>query len=322
MTITADFEGADGAPLITVGITCFNAQETITRAVTGALSQAWPNYEILIVDDHSTDSSWHILNRLARENPTLRILRHERNLGFPGALNTLVQNARGELIAFFDDDDESIPTRLLAQYKRLMDYETKTGAELVLCYSSRNVVRVGESAIHHIARPIGHRAPEPYGPIVADYILGVPAKNSHCWGAGIFGSCTLMARRETFRRVGPFDTTFRRAAEMDFAVRAALYNAHFISVEEPLITQFKTVSTDKSVEINFEYWLRLKKKYKSHLSLRHSYLGALALHRMRVHKARGNIARVGFWTVLALICLPLRLSCQRIFSRIMRRNHA
>ena len=44
-------------PLITVGITCFNAEDTIARAVTSAFKQNWPNLEIVIVDDCSSDSS-------------------------------------------------------------------------------------------------------------------------------------------------------------------------------------------------------------------------------------------------------------------------
>ena len=47
-------------PLTTVGITCFNAEGTIERAIGSALAQTWPNLEILIVDDCSTDSSAEI----------------------------------------------------------------------------------------------------------------------------------------------------------------------------------------------------------------------------------------------------------------------
>ena len=48
-------------PLITIGITCYNAEKTIRRAVDSALSQDWPNYEVIVVDDGSTDNSLKIL---------------------------------------------------------------------------------------------------------------------------------------------------------------------------------------------------------------------------------------------------------------------
>ena len=44
-------------PLITIGITCFNAEKTIERALLSAINQDWPNFEIIVVDDASTDSS-------------------------------------------------------------------------------------------------------------------------------------------------------------------------------------------------------------------------------------------------------------------------
>lgn len=127
-----------------------------------------------------------------------------------------------------------------------------------------------------------------------------------------------MSRKSTFVAVGPFDTAFRRAAEMDFAVRAALCDTHFISVERPLITQFKTASSDKSLEINFDYWLQLKKKHKQHLSSRRAYWAALALHGVNLQKARGNRAKAFGWVILALVCMPVRLSYNRVIQRLRR----
>lgn len=303
-------------PLVTIGLTCFNAHDTITRAVRSAVAQNWPNIEILIVDDNSSDNSWKVLTQLANEHPEVRLIRHEHNCALAGALNTIIQNARGEFISFFDDDDESCPERISEQFERIREYEETTGAQLVLCYSSRSVIRVGESRVCQVALPIGHRAPEPHGPIVADFIMGIPPRNDFCWGTGILGSCTLMARRSTFASVGPFDTTFRRATEMDFAVRAALRDTHFISVERPLVTQFKTTSTDKSVEINFGYWLQLKKKHKAHLSSRRAYWAALALHGMNLEKVRGNRAKAFVWGTLAALCMPLRLLYARALQRM------
>ena len=52
--------GSD-APLITIGVTCFDAASTIRRVVLSAVLQDWPNTEIIVVDDCSTDNSWQIL---------------------------------------------------------------------------------------------------------------------------------------------------------------------------------------------------------------------------------------------------------------------
>jgi glycosyltransferase involved in cell wall biosynthesis len=303
-------------PLITIGMTCFNAADTIARAVDSALGQTWPNIEILVVDDFSTDGSRYALEQIALEHSQVRLIRHECNRGFPAALNTIIHHAKGDFIAFFDDDDESVPERLKEQFDRIVSYERACAASLVLCYSSRNVVRIGESEVNHIARPVGCHAPEPYGPVVADYILGVPVKNSFCWGTGIFGSCTLMARRSVFLKVGAFDVSFRRTAEMDFAIRSALAGAHFISVDCPLITQYKTFSDDKSVEINFRYRLQLIRKFKAYLSKRRLYWAAIALLRKNFHETQGNVIMALAWTLSALCCFPLRFSFYRLSEKI------
>ena len=96
---------------------------------------------------------------------------------------------------------------------------------------------------------IGRHPPEPSGRVVADYVLGLMKDDGrHCWG--MFGSCTLMGRTETFRGFGGFDQRFRRCAELDLAVRAALGGAHFISVDAPLVTQHLTPSATKTGPIS------------------------------------------------------------------------
>src|SRR5262245_61840679 len=123
-------------PLVTIGITCFNAAETIRCAIDSALKQDWPNKEIIVVDDASTDGSETELREIARCHPELRLIRHDVNAGYAEALNSLIKASRGAFIAIFDDDDESRPDRIANQWKRIMDYERSHGAGLVLCYTN------------------------------------------------------------------------------------------------------------------------------------------------------------------------------------------
>ena len=60
------------SPLISIGITCFNAESTIERAIKSALAQDWPKVEIIVVDDCSTDRSWEELARLSLYDPRVR----------------------------------------------------------------------------------------------------------------------------------------------------------------------------------------------------------------------------------------------------------
>ena len=198
-----------------------NAEETIERAVTSALGQTWPEREIVIVDDGSTDRSATLLEELERMHHDIRLVRHGSNQGVAEARNTLLTRANGTFIAFFDDDDESAPERLEQQYRRLVEYEVTHPATPVFCYANRDVVQAGGLGPTSQRLGIGRRPPAPSGAMVADYVLGlVKDDGRHCWG--MLGSCTLMARTEALRALGGFDGRFRRCAERDLAVRAAL----------------------------------------------------------------------------------------------------
>lgn len=259
-------------PRITIGITCYNAADTIDRAVTSALMQDWPDVEVVAVDDCSNDGSWGVLCELAAREPRLKLVRHKLNKGYPSALNSILSLASGEFVAIFDDDDDNVPDRLRAQLERIIAYETASGAKLVLCYSNRSVVKMGQSGADHIAEAIGRMAPEPHGLEVADYIFGIAARSDRVWG--MFGSCTLMARKSTFEAIGPFDPSFRRCAEWDLAIRASQIGTHFIAVDRPLITQYKTQSDDKSGTKPLHYALMLRDKHRAYLDKRGLYFAS------------------------------------------------
>jgi len=302
------------APLITIGITCHNAADTVARAINSGLSQDWPAFEVLIVDDCSNDTSSSVIAELITAEPRARLIRHHGNLGVAAARNTIIESARGEFIAYFDDDDVSVPDRLRAQWGRLTQYEAATDADLVFCYSNRNVVACGKSQPDHVSLGVGHRPPEPHGLAVSDFLLSLGAKPGFVWGQ--MGSCTLMARRQSFIEVGRFDVNFRRCAELDLAIRAAFMGAHFIAVDRPLITQYKTRSPDKAKMEPLRYQLRLRAKHRAHLKSRSLYLTSRALAYSDFYGFRGQIWKSRAWRLLAcaLNLGMLRSELQRVFG--------
>jgi glycosyltransferase involved in cell wall biosynthesis len=220
-------------------------------------------------------------------NPDLsiRLIAKTENEGYAAALNAILAQASGTFTAFFDDDDTSAPDRLTRQVARIEQYQYAHGTSAIFCYSDRKIVRVGEEAPSHIAQAIGRQTPEPHGPVVADYLLWSRGADGFVWG--MFGSCTLMARTELMRRLGGLDPSFRRCAEWDLAIRHAFANGHFIAVDQPLVTQYKTASHDKAGKLPLRYALRLRHKYKGWLRRRHAYWGACLVARSRFYGARG-----------------------------------
>lgn len=83
-------------------------------------------------------------------------------------------------MAFLDDDDASVPTRVVRQYQRIVGYEAKHPGATILCYSNRDVVEAGNQSPSMRLLGIGRVPVEPFGPQVADYVLGLLQDYCRC----------------------------------------------------------------------------------------------------------------------------------------------
>jgi glycosyltransferase involved in cell wall biosynthesis len=100
-------------PTVSVIIPTFNRENTIVRAISSVLAQSFSDYEILIVDDCSTDGTVQAVEAIG--DPRVKLLIREHNGGAPAARNTGIQAADGEYIALLDSDDEWLPEKLQLQ---------------------------------------------------------------------------------------------------------------------------------------------------------------------------------------------------------------
>jgi len=105
-------------PAITVLMPAYNASSTIGEAVTSVLGQTFPDFEFLILDDGSTDSTAE--QAAAFQDPRIRVVRNLKNLGLIATLNKGIELAAGRYLARMDADDISLPERFARQY-RLME---------------------------------------------------------------------------------------------------------------------------------------------------------------------------------------------------------
>ncbi|MDU8945524.1 glycosyltransferase family 2 protein [Ovoidimarina sediminis] len=307
-------------PLITIGVACYNAEKTILRALNAALSQSWSNFEIVAVDDCSQDNSWSILKEFCSQHDNVRVIRHPKNSGPGTTRNSIVRNARGEFIAFFDDDDVSRPDRLAKQYQRLTNYERANANALVFCFCNRDVVDFGgfEPTMSRLA--LGRHPVEPRGEDAVNFQLGNVARPGFTWGT--IGTCTFFARKSAMEYVGPFETRVRRAEDIDFVVRAGLMGAHFVAVDQPLITQYLVARSYKAGQVELDSKLFVVRKHKDYLQSKGAYAGALAMARAHFWGERGHRARRWLWYLIALAVYPndwkvMRIKSSRIYRSVM-----
>jgi glycosyltransferase involved in cell wall biosynthesis len=116
--------------LISVIIPTYNRAHLINRAIRSVLNQTYPHFELIVVDDGSTDNTEEVVKGF--QDSRIVYLRHDTNRGGSAARNTGIKAARGEYIAFQDSDDEWMPTKLEKQIE-LFKQDEKGDLGLVLC---------------------------------------------------------------------------------------------------------------------------------------------------------------------------------------------
>jgi glycosyltransferase involved in cell wall biosynthesis len=104
-------------PLITVGIPFYNSQETLADAIKSVFAQSFSDWELLLVDDGSTDRSLEIANSI--KDPRVRVITDGKNRKLAARLNQIIDLARGEYIARMDADDLCSPDRFQKQLNLL-----------------------------------------------------------------------------------------------------------------------------------------------------------------------------------------------------------
>jgi len=113
-------------------MTTYNGARFLGEAIDGVLGQTWSDFELIIVDDCSTDDTPALL--AACRDPRIRVIRPDRNLGVAGARNFGLAACRGVYVAAHDHDDLSLPERLTTQVRYLDAHPeiVMAGAEVLL----------------------------------------------------------------------------------------------------------------------------------------------------------------------------------------------
>lgn len=242
-------------------MTCFNAADTIERAIDSALAQNRDDYEIVIVDDGSHDGSPEVIAKKITGYNHVRLIVHEQNKGFPGTLNTVINAARGEFLVIFDDDDVSVPHRVTTQYERLTNYERDFKTDMVICHAAR--LQTFPNGYQRYEPTMGtNEGIAPHGEVVAERILtGKLSPNV----VGSCANCSRMARISLFKKMGAYDAKMKRAEDTDFNIRLALAGGHFVGVAEPLVLQTMVLSSDKTLSEEYPASMRIIEKHRAYL---------------------------------------------------------
>lgn len=216
-------------PPVTALIPAYNAGLTIERALASVRRQNYPEIEIIVVDDASTDDTGTRVQNFGLSN--LRLIQLKKNHGVSGALNAGILEARTEFIAFLDADDEWLDGKLI---KQLPIIKTHPEMTFIAC---------------------GGEAVDPAG--LVHHTFGLePPTHSACefWRAllckAYFSRTTVVARRSALLKAGGFDEGLMVSEDQDMWIRLAA------AAETGLLTEILVRYHHRPGSLAQRYWER------------------------------------------------------------------
>ena len=247
-------------PKVSVIITTHNRANLLPRAVCSVLTQTFTDYEIIIVDDASTDCTQEVIDRF--DDPRIRSIRHEINRRQSASINTGIAHAKGEYIAFLDDDDEFTPTSLT---DRLAVIESAP-SQVALVYGWGDKFNDATGK-----RTQGRRLA----------LKGVEAFEYALTGINIGSTSTLLVRTSAAKDIGGFDEHLRAGNDSFFICSIGqkyeitflpkvimIYHIEHGSHRMTDIDEEQRISIDTHFDLHInKFSCELEKRPKTHASL-------------------------------------------------------
>jgi glycosyltransferase involved in cell wall biosynthesis len=240
-------------PTVSVIIPTYNRARVLCRSAESVLAQTYRDFELIIVDDGSTDNTEEVVRSYS--DPRIRFIRHEKNRGVSVARNIGIKAARGEFIAFNDSDDIWLPQNLELKVK-LLDSHPDTA---LVCsdyyifdgHTGANLCRFWDNRQYRYLLEFDEGTQQP--------IIGKLARVT------LLSPLAIIMRRRVFDDVGYFDESLHCAEDWDMWFRILQrFSIRFINL--PLARYRKhdaQLSTDFH-EIFLAKVTVLKKLFHSH----------------------------------------------------------
>jgi glycosyltransferase involved in cell wall biosynthesis len=185
-------------PAVTVIIPTFNRAAIVGRAIRSVLAQTFEDWELIVVDDGSTDGTEQAVKSFSDDR--IKYVRHERNRGGAAARNTGIRCARGEYVAFLDSDDEWPPEKL----EKELEVFRKSDPSVGFVYTG--AITLDESG-KVLKKHVPTRSGWVYEPLLARNRIG---------------SCSrVLIKKQAVEQVAGFDETLVSHQDWDLWLRLA-----------------------------------------------------------------------------------------------------
>lgn len=182
-------------PKISVIMSVYNGERYLREAIESILNQTFTDFEFIIVNDGSTDSSLEIIQ--SYDDERIKIINNEKNIGLTKSLNKALKVARGEYIARQDADDISLPNRFEEQIKYLERHP-----EVALL--GTNIYKIDEN-----------------GKIIGKYIVLAKPSIKDLFNGNQFNHGSVMFKKEVIDELGGYNELFKYAQDYELWLRIA-----------------------------------------------------------------------------------------------------
>ena len=274
------------SPIVSIVLPCYNGAAFLAQSIDSVVAQTFPDWELILVNDCSTDNSLEIMQQYAEKDSRIHIINNERNLKLPGALNRGFQEAKGKYLTWTSHDNHMGPT-MLEEFVNYLDANPDKGL-VTACYAAFSL-KTGETLyeVHH---------PDPQ--------LHLPLFNCVCYA--------FMYRREVLETVGDYDTTLFLVEDYDYWVRiwqkypvGKIYKVlYYTGVGDETLTLSRNKEiAEKLVEMRLRYFSDFDKALIGHPDLQRRHYNSIAdnLHgipRLKFTFQRGMSFAVRYWCYL------------------------
>jgi glycosyltransferase involved in cell wall biosynthesis len=202
----------ENKPTVSIIIPTYNRSRLLARAVKSVLNQTYQDFELIIVDDGSTDGTKEVVAGF--NDVRIRYVRHEENRGEAAARNTGIKAAKCNYIAYQDSDDEWLPEKLARQMELLENAPPEVGVIYTGFWKTEN---------HRRTYIPFSWVSQKNGDIHKELLKG-----------NFIGSPVVLIKKECFDRVGLFDERLRNLVDWEMWLRISKHY-HFRCVDEPLV---------------------------------------------------------------------------------------
>lgn len=245
-------------PFISIVIANYNGQNYLETCLTSVLKSSITNFEIIVIDNNSTDSSIEIIREFQEKDKRIKILKNKVNIGVPASRNIAISHCRGEIVILLDNDTEVRKDSLKQLIKPLEDEGVGAAQALLIDFENRRLVQMAG----------GHLIPQ------AIWLWGFYERREYKDIKSKLGvtniiaiSAALAVKKKVLDKIGGYDALlYNYTDDLDFSWRIWIAGYRVVLAPQSIVYHYtKSVARRANIGSNkFDIYFQMaKNSYRS-----------------------------------------------------------